>query len=175
MVTFHLEDIVEPMSEKKRVLFVCMGNICRSPAGEGLFLHYLRKRLLNDVIEVDSAGTIGYHAGELADRRMQAAAGRRGYRLDSRGRHFQPADFERFDLIVAMDQKNLRDILVQDTQNKYRGKVHLLSDFHKRADHKDVPDPYYGGDAGFELVLDLIEEACEGILDHLLPKKEAPP
>ncbi|MCB2153290.1 low molecular weight phosphotyrosine protein phosphatase [bacterium] len=156
------------MAEKKRVLFVCMGNICRSPAGEGIFKSLVEERGLEGRIEVDSAGTIAYHVGESPDRRMQAAANRRGYQLDSRGRHFQPPDFETFDLIIAMDRNNLRDILKQDPKKQYHDKVRLLSDFHSRADQKDVPDPYYGGEAGFELVLDLIEEACEGILEHML-------
>lgn len=155
--------------DKKRVLFVCMGNICRSPAGEGILQGLVKTRGLEKRVEVDSAGTIGYHAGERADGRMREAATARGYSLDSRARQFTRTDFDRFDLIVAMDHHNLADIHALDAEGEHRDKVRLLSDFLPDGTDfpRDVPDPYYGGPAGFEKVLDMVEAAAAGILDEL--------
>ena len=162
------------MKAAKELLFVCMGNICRSPAGEGVLRQRIAERGLTGRIQVDSAGTIGYHVGEQADRRMREAASARGYALESRGRQFDVKDFERFDLIVAMDRDNQRDILALDPAGRYRAKVRLLSDFLDRATGPggtswplDVPDPYYGGAAGFEYVLDMIEAAAAPIISAL--------
>lgn len=157
--------------ETKRVLFVCMGNICRSPTGEGVLRRVVADQGLEGAIEVESAGTIGYHVGELPDPRMREAASGRGYALDSRARQFDKADFERFDLIVAMDRHNLADIQSLDTAGAHRQKVRLLSDFLEDKDEWpiDVPDPYYGGPAGFQKVLDMIEAASDQILDTLRP------
>ncbi len=152
---------------KRKILFVCMGNICRSPAGEGVFRKVVADRGLAHAIDVDSAGTIGYHTGEPPDPRMRKAASRRGYRLDSLARQIQPRDLDRFDLIIAMDRDNLRDIRSMDPSKRHREKIHLLCDFVPDCPTQDVPDPYYGGTAGFEAVLDLIEQAAEGILYHL--------
>ncbi|PIE19474.1 MAG: phosphotyrosine protein phosphatase [Proteobacteria bacterium] len=158
-------------SETKRVLFVCMGNICRSPTGEGVLRKLVAERGLEDTIEVESAGTIGYHVGELPDPRMREAASGRGYSLDSRARQFDKADFERFDLIVAMDRHNLADIRSLDTAGAHRERVRLLSDFLDESDEwpVDVPDPYYGGPAGFQKVLDMIEAASAQLLATLKP------
>jgi protein-tyrosine phosphatase len=155
----------------KRVLFVCMGNICRSPTGEGVLRKLASDAGLADAIAVESAGTIGYHVGELPDPRMREAASGRGYALGSRARQFDRADFDRFDLIVAMDRHNLADIQALDTTGDHRGKVRLLSDFLDRPDDwpVDVPDPYYGGPAGFQKVLDMIEAASSQILTELEP------
>lgn len=151
--------------EKKSVLFVCLGNICRSPTGEGVFRNLLEERGLQDHLVVDSAGTIGYHAGHAADERMQAAARKRGYQLLSRSRKITEQDLETFDLVIAMDRENQRDIgyVLEDPQSEIR----LLSDFLGDDWPSDVPDPYYGGQDGFEYVLDMIETACPAILDYL--------
>jgi protein-tyrosine phosphatase len=150
------------------ILFVCMGNICRSPAAEGVFKHLLQQRGLADAVYADSAGTLGYHAGSRADARMRAAASERGYQLESRARQFGVSDFDRFDLIVAMDRDNRADILALDAEDRHRHKVRLLSDFLPAGSATDVPDPYYGGQPGFERVLDMIEAACEPILTDLV-------
>jgi len=150
------------------VLFVCLGNICRSPAGEGVLKKLVTDRGLRDRVRVDSAGTIGYHAGSPADARMRRVASQRGYRLDGRARQFTSADFERFDLIVAMDSDNLDDLREQATLPHHHAKLRLLSDFLPADASRDVPDPYYGGVEGFEEVLDMVEQACDGILGELL-------
>ncbi|MBN1478166.1 low molecular weight phosphotyrosine protein phosphatase [Candidatus Sumerlaeota bacterium] len=155
------------MTAPKRILFVCMGNICRSPAAEGVFLEMLRERGEADGFEVDSAGTLDYHTGELPDPRMRRVGARRGYNFDSRARHFTPCDFDRFDMIIAMDENNLHEIRSLDPRGRHREKVHLLCDFLVEPGPAEVPDPYYGGEEGFERCLDLIERACEGLLTHL--------
>ncbi len=158
------------MSEKS-VLFVCLGNICRSPAAEGIFRACLAERGLEDAVEVDSAGTLDEHTGERADRRMREAASGRGYDLGSRARQIAPEDFERFDLIVAMDRSNQDELERRARQWESDGafrKVHLLSEYLPEGAPRDVPDPYWGGAQGFETVLDLLEEACPHILDDLL-------
>ncbi len=125
---------------------------------------------LNGRIEADSAGTIGYHSGNPADARMKRAAKRRDYDLDSRARQIVVDDFDRFDLIVAMDRDNYEDILSLDRAGRHHDKVRLFSEFLERGDSfgVDVPDPYYGGEQGFEHVLDMIEAGCPRILDHLM-------
>ena len=151
-----------------KVLFVCMGNICRSPSGEGVFKHFVNERGLNSAFHVDSAGTIGYHAGSPADARMRAAAEKRGYQLLSISRQVTNEDFEVFDLIVAMDADNLRDL--ESLAGGPRDYIRMLGSFLPGVggnhDAPSVPDPYYGGDAGFEQVLDMIEQACDGLLAH---------
>ncbi|MBW2733043.1 MAG: low molecular weight phosphotyrosine protein phosphatase [Deltaproteobacteria bacterium] len=154
-------------THKKSVLFVCMGNICRSPTGEGVMKKLVDDEGLAETIEVDSAGTISYHAGELPDARMREHAASRGYRLDSHARQIRREDLERFDLIVAMDRDNLAGVHDLDPQGHYEDKVRLLSDFLHGKWPKDVPDPYYGGAAGFEKVLDMIEAASTQILVDL--------
>jgi len=150
-----------------RVLFVCLGNICRSPAGEGVFAHLVEKRGLSAQIQVDSAGTMGYHTGSPADSRMRQAATRRGYDLTSRARCFDPADFDRFDFIIAMDNQNLRDIRAQDPEGLHSENIYLLCDLIPGRRGEDVPDPYYGGSDGFETVLDLMEEAATHLIDEI--------
>jgi len=156
---------------KHSILFVCMGNICRSPAGEGVFRALVEQRGLTDAIDIDSAGTIDYHAGSPADARMRAAAAQRGYHLTSRARQITPDDIDAFDLIIAMDRANLLDI--EATAGGPREHIRMLGSYlpeataNANADAPDVPDPYYGGGAGFERVLDMIETACPKILDHL--------
>ena len=150
-----------------RILFVCMGNICRSPAGEAVFLSRLQTTDFADQVLVDSAGTIGYHADSPADARMQVHAARRGYQLLSRARQVAAADFDQFDLIIAMDRDNLTDLESRYPRDA-RSQLRLFCDFvAEHAPVTDVPDPYYGGDAGFERVLDLLEDGVNGLLDYV--------
>lgn len=147
-----------------KVLFVCLGNICRSPAAEGIFKKMVRKQGLHDKIEVDSAGTAGYHVGELPDSRMRQHGTRRGYKFDSLSRKFTSNDFDRFDIILAMDDSNYNNILRLAPDLNSEGKVHRMMDFSKKYENDHVPDPYYSGAEGFELVLDLLEDSCDGLL-----------
>ena len=151
---------------RTRVLFVCMGNICRSPTAEGVFRHFVREAGLAERVEVDSAGTHAYHTNEPADRRANAAAERRGYSLaDIRARRVQDKDFDTFDYIMAMDRDNLAS-LTEQADAEHHHKIRLFLEF--ASGHEDeVPDPYYGGAAGFERVLDLIEDASRGLLGTL--------
>ena len=153
------------MSGSKSVLFVCLGNICRSPTGEGVLKYLVAQRGLEDQIMVDSAGTIGYHSGNPADTRMREHASKRGYDLQSLSRKINSHDLKRFDLVIAMDRENKSDILAID---KTASNVRLLSDFLNDDWPTDVPDPYYGGADGFETVLDMVEAACPQILAELL-------
>ena len=151
-----------------RILFVCMGNICRSPTAEGVMRSLLREQGLEDEIEVDSAGTGGWHAGDPPDSRATAAAARRGIDLDGAARQVTQADFDRFDLLVAMDRENLRHLRAIAPDARAREKARLLREFDPRAGGDlDVPDPYYGGADGFDQVLDLVEAACRGLLDEV--------
>jgi protein-tyrosine phosphatase len=151
-----------------RVLFVCMGNICRSPTAEGVFRKLVQERASHLEVEIDSAGTHGYHVGDPPDRRAIAAAARRGVDLGGlRARTVEDADFEAFDLLVAMDQLN-REVLLDRSPDEYRERIRLMLEFAPSTDLEDVPDPYYGGAVGFERVLDLVEEASTGLLDELL-------
>ncbi|MGE5659754.1 MAG: low molecular weight protein-tyrosine-phosphatase [Actinomycetota bacterium] len=154
-----------------RLLFVCLGNICRSPSAENIMNHLIEEAGLSGRILCDSAGTGGYHIGSPPDRRMAAAAKKRGIELLGRARQFQRSDFEEFDLILAMDQDNYRDILSLDRAGKYRDKVRLMCDFCQHHDLKEVPDPYYGGPEGFNRVIDLLLDACNGLLQHLVQQK----
>ena len=154
---------------KIHVLFVCMGNICRSPTAEGVFRHHVEKAGLSDRFLIDSAGTHAYHVGEPADRRARAAAERRGMSLEGiHARRVSAEDFERFDHIIAMDQDNL-DRLREEASHEYATKLRLFLDY-ANVSESEVPDPYYGGAAGFERVLDLVEEASRGLLETLSPR-----
>ncbi|UBF28062.1 low molecular weight phosphotyrosine protein phosphatase [Kovacikia minuta CCNUW1] len=153
-----------------KLLFVCLGNICRSPSAENIMNHLIEQENLSDRIICDSAGTAGYHVGNPPDRRMAAAAKQRGITLQGSARQFTPTDFEKFDLILAMDRDNFADICSLDPAGKYRSKVHLMCNFCTRHTLKEVPDPYYGGPEGFNQVIDLLMDACEGLLDYV--KKE---
>lgn len=153
-----------------KVLFVCLGNICRSPTAEGVMRRMVREAGLEDRVEIDSAGTGGYHVGSPPDRRAAAAAQRRGTTLEGAARTVESADFERFDLLLAADRENVRDLLEHAPDDASRAKVRLLRSFDKasvaRAD-LEVPDPYYGADGGFDEVLDIVEAACRGLLDEI--------
>jgi len=152
--------------EKTSVLFVCMGNICRSPTAEGVFRHHVDKAGLSDRIIIDSAGTHAYHVGEPADRRARSAAQRRGMSLEGiTARRVSTDDFENFDYVIAMDRDNLQ-ILVDQSDDTYHERIGLFLDF-ADVSEDEVPDPYYGGSAGFERVLDLIEEASRALLETL--------
>lgn len=150
------------------VCFVCLGNICRSPTAEGVMRHLVVQASLGARIEIASAGTAGYHIGELPDRRSRAAARKRGIELGSRARQFAVKDWERFDYVLAMDGENY-DVLARQAPNEAaRSRLRLLREFDPEAPPRaSVPDPYYGGDDGFEHVLDLCEAACSGLLEHI--------
>ena len=151
---------------RTRVLFVCMGNICRSPTAEGVFRHFVSEAGLADQIEADSAGTYAYHTGEPPDRRATAAALKRGISLAGiQARRVTDRDFETFDYIIAMDEDNEKRLLDQAPE-AHESKVRLFLSF-ADVDETEVPDPYYGGSAGFERVLDLIEVASRGLLETL--------
>jgi protein-tyrosine phosphatase len=150
-----------------RVLFVCLGNICRSPTAEAVFRAVAAREAPELRIEIDSAGTAGYHIGDPPDRRSQEAARRRGYDMsDLRARTVVPEDFERFDFILAMDRENL-STLRRSAPPAARERIRLFLEFVPEADTAEVPDPYYGGANGFEQVLDLVEAASRALLAHL--------
>ena len=153
----------------KKILFVCLGNICRSPGAEAIMKAWIKKEGKEKEFLIDSAGLYSGHAGALPDERMRRHASRRGYVLDSRARTFYPtADFAEFDMIIGMDDQNIRDLQRMATSEEERNKIHKMTDFCQRFSYRDsVPDPYYGGDSGFELVLDLLEDAVEGLLIYL--------
>ncbi len=150
-----------------KLLFVCLGNICRSPSAENIMRHLIQQAGLEKNILCDSAGTAAYHTGEPPDRRMAAAAAKEGITLVGQARKFTPQDFEDFDLILAMDRENYRDILAQDPQGEYRHKVKMMLDFRQNYTLTEVPDPYYGGSDGFDYVIELLMDACQGLLDFL--------
>jgi protein-tyrosine phosphatase len=150
-----------------KLLFVCLGNICRSPAAENIMNHLADKTGVSDRIQCDSAGTANYHTGSPPDRRMQAAATKRNIHMIGSARQFTTADFIAFDLILAMDRENYQNILALDPQGQYRDKVKLMCDFATHHSDKEVPDPYYGGAEGFDYVIDLLTDACGGLLSQL--------
>ncbi len=162
---------------KTKLLFICLGNICRSPAAEGIMRAKVEERWLDDDFFIDSAGIGSWHVGELPDRRMRKHAARRGYDLTMRASQFRSEDFDKFDYIVVMDEENYRDVIErmpytqnEDDRERYRKKVLRMKDyFVKSKGYSSVPDPYYGGDDDFELALDLIEDGCDGLLTHLMP------
>lgn len=152
------------MSQKTSVLFVCLGNICRSPTAEAVFKHKAANAGLDLII--DSAGTHGYHIGKAPDKRSQAAGVERGYSFKGlKCRRVDESDFEKFDYILAMDESNLSNLHGM-SPSQHHNKVHLFLAFAENED-KEVPDPYYGGKKGFDLVLDLIEEASDGLIAHI--------
>lgn len=155
-----------------KVLFVCMGNICRSPTAEAVFRYQVKAAELDDVIEIDSAGTHDYHIGEPPDGRAQQAALRRGYEMkDLRARQVRMQDFETFHHILAMDQDNLA-ILRRHCPPQHAHKLGLLMQYSENfSEHEEVPDPYFGGDDGFEKVLDMVEEAGQGLLERIRGEK----
>ncbi len=151
----------------KKILFVCLGNICRSPAAENIMNHLIDQSDLNTAIVCDSAGTSSYHIGSHPDPRMTAAAARRGIIFQGKARQFKKSDFTEFDLILAMDRDNYQDIIYLDRDGQYRHKVKMMCDFCSHHTLKEVPDPYYGGPEGFNQVIDLLLDACDGLLKYL--------
>ncbi|MDJ0515414.1 MAG: low molecular weight protein-tyrosine-phosphatase [Trichodesmium sp. MO_231.B1] len=151
-----------------KLLFVCLGNICRSPSAENIMNHLIEKDNFGDHIVCDSAGTGGYHIGSPPDSRMTYAAKMRGINLKGSARKFQVQDFNNFDLILTMDKENYRDVLRLDSAGKYGEKVKLMCEFCRYFDVKEVPDPYYGGSDGFDYVIEILLDACEGLLDYLI-------
>ena len=153
-----------------KVLFVCLGNICRSPAAEGVFLRKLKAKGLSSSFEVDSAGTGAWHAGSPADLRMKNAAQKRGIFLTSLARQINEKDFQIFDFILTMDNDNYETInlLAKESNEKINATIRPFLSYAKKYQLMEVPDPYYGGESGFEKVLDLIEDACDGFIDDFI-------
>lgn len=154
-----------------KVVFVCLGNICRSPAAEGVFLDLLVKQNLTDHYVVDSAGTGSWHVGELADSRMREHAKRRGIELKSRSRQFKPEDFDHFDYIVVMDKSNYTNVVSLTKKQENIDKVIEMATLAKSHPETEVPDPYYGGDQGFENVLDIVTDGSVELLKMLEQKR----
>lgn len=151
----------------KRILFVCLGNICRSSAAEEIMRTYLKREGLDKEIEVDSAGIIGFHQGEPADERMRAHAIRRGYNITHLSRPVRTDDFFDFDLILGMDDRNIDSLKNQAPSVETEQKIRRMVEYCRKKVVDYVPDPYYGGAYGFENVLDILEDACEGLLEEL--------
>lgn len=149
------------------VLFVCLGNICRSPLAEGVFKHLVREKGMADRFVVESAGTGSWHVGDTPDERSQRVAEKHGITLDSRARQVTAEDLERFDHVVVMDRDNLRTLeRMRDAQGGNRP-IHLLREFDSEGDGDEVPDPYYGGPGGFDDVYEMVRRSCEGLLSHV--------
>lgn len=156
---------------KAKVLFVCLGNICRSPTAEGVFKNLIESKGLSDQVIIDSAGTNGYHNGELPDPRMHKHGAQRGYDFNSISRQVTENDFVNFDYIIAMDDSNVRNLKQFCPDSELFIKVRKMTDFGIELNYNEVPDPYYGGAAGFELVIDIIEDASNGLLKFLESEK----
>lgn len=154
--------------QKKKILFVCLGNICRSPAAEAILKKKLTEENLQDNIYVDSAGIAGYHVGESSDPRMIGYAAKRGYKVEHITRKFNPAkDFIKFDYIITMDNEIFTDVKSHDNLNRFSHKIFKMTDFCKDIQVEEVPDPYYEGEKGFNNVLNILEDGCKEILEKL--------
>ncbi|MEO5716832.1 MAG: low molecular weight protein-tyrosine-phosphatase [Luteolibacter sp.] len=163
-----MESIHEKSIRKThRVLFVCLGNICRSPAAEIIFRKIVDDAGRADDFEIDSAGTIGHHQGSPPDHRMSAALERKGHTISGCARRIKAEDLEHFDLVVTMDESNLTDVRGLDTAGKFHEKIRPLVSFCRTHDDLRVPDPYYGGQRGFDHVIELLGDGCAGILEEL--------
>ena len=154
----------------KKILFVCLGNICRSPAAEGIFKQKIKERDLEKLFVVDSAGTGSWHVGNLPDQRMRTTALSRGIELTSRARQIEENDLYKFDLILVMDKDNLDAVksLNKNQKNTINSKIKLILSYSKNSQLDEVPDPYYGGQNGFDKVLDLLDDAMDGLIDSLI-------
>ncbi|MEI8085322.1 MAG: low molecular weight protein-tyrosine-phosphatase [Paludibacter sp.] len=148
---------------KTSILFVCLGNICRSPMAEAVFLKILEREGVGSDFEIDSAGLLSVHQGELADGRMRLHASKRNYVLTHRSRPVRKADFDHFDMIIGMDEENIAGLKRLASSKQHEAKIYRMTDFCTVFNDSFVPDPYYGGDKGFEHVIDLLEDACEGL------------
>ena len=162
-------------SHPVKLLFVCMGNICRSPAAEGVMRARLQEAGLGQSVAVDSAGTIDYHVGKQPDKRMCQASAARGVPLDHLARQVRAHDLREFDVILAMDHDNLAEIRSLDPGGQFRDKVKLFCEFCTEHDAAEVPDPYYGGPEGFEVVLDLLEDGCTELVRRIQAGTLLPP
>ena len=154
----------------KKILFVCLGNICRSPAAEGIFNQKIKERDLEKLFVVDSAGTGSWHVGNLPDKRMRSTALSRGIELTSRSRQIEENDLYEFDLILVMDKDNLDAVksLTKDHKNPVNSKIKLILSYAKNCKLDEVPDPYYGGQNGFDKVIDLLDDAIDGLIDSII-------
>ncbi len=150
--------------KKKKILFVCMGNICRSPLADTIMHKFVDEKGLSDKYEIDSAGILDYHEGELADYRMRCHASFRGYEITHRSRPVSRQDFEYFDFVYAMDEQNVRDLQYVAQTDEQKQKIHRLVEYCPDFNRPTIPDPYYGGDSGFKLVIDMLEVACANLL-----------
>ena len=162
------------MNDPTRVLFVCLGNICRSPLAEAVFRHKMRERGVEGEFEIDSAGTSGYHNGAAPDRRSSETALRRGVELTGRSRQLFAGDLRQFDYVIAMDGDNLREIRALEAEAGGGARIHRLREWDPERSGTDVPDPYYGGPGGFDEVHDIVDRSCEALLDHLLAERGRP-
>ena len=170
LIRFFLAHPIKDLIMRRKILFVCLGNICRSPAAEGVFLNLIRSRGIEADFEVDSAGTGHWHVGLPADKRMRNAARKRGIVISSLGRQITSEDLKKFDLILTMDSDNLINVenLKREITDGCRANIKPILSYGNLKNGLDVPDPYYGGENGFEVVLDLLEDACEGLICELL-------
>ena len=155
-------------NKKYKVLFVCLGNICRSPAAEGIFRHIVKENGMEEHFKIDSAGTYGGHAGEHPDRRMRTAALYRGYGLTHSSRQIRSLDFFDFDLVIAMDDQNYEDLMHLAPSVEATHKIKRMASFLTTHKISYIPDPYYSGSGGFSLVLDLLEEGCQNLYDKII-------
>lgn len=155
---------------KTNILFVCLGNICRSPLAETIMLDRINKKGVSSKYHIDSAGILDYHEGDKADYRMRCHASFRGYEITHRSRPVTKKDFQDFDLIFGMDEQNIRDLESIATSDEQKNKIHRLIDYCKDFNRPTIPDPYYGGDEGFRLVIDMLEVACDNLLQELESK-----
>jgi protein-tyrosine phosphatase len=151
----------------KKILFVCLGNICRSPAAEGILKKFVQQENLNVKFQIESAGLLDYHEGENYDPRMIRHALKRGYSLEGKSRPFSSEDFRKFDLIIAMDNEIFDTLNSMDKRKEFWKKIFKMTDFSSHKDFDEVPDPYYLGADGFELVLNILEDSCKGLLNKL--------
>ncbi|GAB1475051.1 low molecular weight protein-tyrosine-phosphatase [Bacteroidota bacterium] len=155
-------------SDKRKILFVCLGNICRSPAAEAIFRKKTELAGEGNLYEIDSAGLNGYHNGEYADPRMRRAASERGYKITSVSRKFDPVtDFERFDMIIGMDDSNVSQLNRLTNREDYKSKIYKMTSFSDRGRYNEVPDPYYSSESGFRTVLDILEECSDGLIKQI--------
>lgn len=162
---------IRPISKENpyKLVFVCLGNICRSPTAEGIFIHKVQEAGLEDYFYIDSAGTAAYHVGESANSRSQATANKRGIHLPSKARKLEYADLEEFDLILTMDTQNFQNSNDIDRKTRFSDKIKMMRDFDPKPGNGEVPDPYYGGPEGFEIVFDVLDRSCEQLLEELKP------